>query len=700
MAALLYVQVRLPVLQPLLLRLPLLADSVTANQTICSGSTPADLTLSGYTGNIVKWQKASDAAFTTPVDIANTSATLSGTAIGSLTATTYFRAVVQSGNCSSANSSAATITVSAVSVGGAVASNQAICSGSTPANLTLSGNTGSVVKWQKASDAAFTTPTDIANTSTTLTGATIGALTATTYFRAVVQNSPCSVVYSSSVTITVNPLPAATISAPATVCQNASPNPVVTFTGANGTAPYTFTYKINSGTNQTITSTGNTATVNIPLGTVTSYTYTLVSVSDNNGCSQAQSGSATVNVLAPPAAFIVTPSSAPVCLGNIQSLYASASAPTTGSVTFSNNTGYSIPNAGIFGGAGTTTSTIVVSGVPAGAIINSVSVNFNVTDNWDDEFVFNLKAPNGNVLNLVNEEGANGSNFTNTIISSTSTNPVSGGTAAFTNTYSADAAIGVGGPSTSNVTSFSSLTGTPNGSWIFDAADEVFCEGNFCSKGVFLGTLNNWSITINYTVPAASLSVVWSPNTDLYTDAGATTAYTGTAVSTVYAKPSTTGVKTYMATETIGGCSTSETATLTVNPSPVVTITADYCAVSGKVVLTANSIPAATSYVWTGGTTTTQKDTVDESGNYTVTAYTSLTCPGSATISVANELVVNGNFESGNGGFTTAYTDHTGNYYNPSASNPALTGLWPEGDYAVDSVADYPTNGIGYHPAF
>src|SRR6185436_11146969 len=173
-------------------------------QMICSGSTAADLTLSGQTGNVVKWQKSSDAAFTSPTDIANTTTTLTGGSIGVLVSDTWFRAVVQSGVCAAANSASVKITVDPVSVGGAVATAQTICSGSTAADLTLSGQTGSVVKWQQSSDAAFTSPTDIANTTTTLTGASIGALISDTWFRAVVQSGVCTAANSASVKITVN----------------------------------------------------------------------------------------------------------------------------------------------------------------------------------------------------------------------------------------------------------------------------------------------------------------------------------------------------------------------------------------------------------------------------------------------------------------------------------------------------------------
>ena len=102
----------------------------------------------------------------------------------------------------------------------------------------------------------------------------------------------------SSQNVSVNPLPAATISGSTTVCQN-SPAPNITFTGANGTAPYTFTYTINNGSNQTVTTTsGNSVTVPVATGTAGTFIYALVSVQDasSTACSQTQTGSATVSV--------------------------------------------------------------------------------------------------------------------------------------------------------------------------------------------------------------------------------------------------------------------------------------------------------------------------------------------------------------------------------------------------------------------
>jgi hypothetical protein len=68
--------------------------------TVCKNSIPGAITLTGYSGSIIKWQYANDADFTNGVtDIANTTAVLTPAQIGMITADKYFRAVVQNGTC-------------------------------------------------------------------------------------------------------------------------------------------------------------------------------------------------------------------------------------------------------------------------------------------------------------------------------------------------------------------------------------------------------------------------------------------------------------------------------------------------------------------------------------------------------------------------------------------------------------------------
>lgn len=113
------------------------------------------------------------------------------------------------------------------------------------------------------------------------------------YFRA---EKSASCFADSAINVVFNPLPTATISGDLALCKN-KPNPDITFTGATGKAPYTFTYEINSGGNSTIqTSSGNSVTVSAPTTNAGSFDYNLLSVKDANGCSQTQAGKATIKV--------------------------------------------------------------------------------------------------------------------------------------------------------------------------------------------------------------------------------------------------------------------------------------------------------------------------------------------------------------------------------------------------------------------
>ncbi|WP_037299244.1 Calx-beta domain-containing protein [Runella limosa] len=100
-------------------------------------------------------------------------------------------------------------------------------------------------------------------------------------------------------TIVNTPLPTATIAGTTTVCLTGAA-PMVTFTGANGTSPYTFNYQINGTPQTSLVSTGNTATTTAPTSVPGIYTYTLVSVSDANGCSSNVGTSVTVTVQGKP----------------------------------------------------------------------------------------------------------------------------------------------------------------------------------------------------------------------------------------------------------------------------------------------------------------------------------------------------------------------------------------------------------------
>jgi hypothetical protein len=96
------------------------------------------------------------------------------------------------------------------SVGGTVSSSHTICYNTLPNDLSLTGQVGTVLFWQRDTNSSFTAPTTISSSSslTTLLGSLVGSLTDTVYIRAVVQNGASPIAYSSFVTITVTAPPA------------------------------------------------------------------------------------------------------------------------------------------------------------------------------------------------------------------------------------------------------------------------------------------------------------------------------------------------------------------------------------------------------------------------------------------------------------------------------------------------------------
>ena len=145
------------------------------------------------------------------------------------------------------------------------------------------------------------------------------------------ENSACENLQSGSAIIKVNELPTATISGTDEVCQNEQ-SPNITFRGAGGVTPYTFTYKINGGDDQTIsTAGGSTVSVPVPTEKAGSFIYSLVKVADarTEACEQLQSGFATVTVNPTPTVAITNP--AAVCSGaNVDLTAAAVTAGSTG----------------------------------------------------------------------------------------------------------------------------------------------------------------------------------------------------------------------------------------------------------------------------------------------------------------------------------------------------------------------------------
>lgn len=108
---------------------------------------------------------------------------------------TYDAIVTTVDGCTSQSS--VTITVDALPVAGTLNGAQTLCAGDTVANLELIGSSGPIIRWEYADDAAFTlNVTPIAFTGTTLSSVDMGVFSNTRYFRAVLGNGVCPIIYS------------------------------------------------------------------------------------------------------------------------------------------------------------------------------------------------------------------------------------------------------------------------------------------------------------------------------------------------------------------------------------------------------------------------------------------------------------------------------------------------------------------------
>jgi len=210
-------------------------------------------------------------------------------------------------------------------------------------------------------------------------------------------------------------------------------------------------------------------------------------------------------------------------------------------------------------------STLPIAGIPANAIISNISVTVNMTHTFVGDMDINLRAANGQILNLVGglDGGAGGNatdNFTGTVFSSTGATAISGFAAPRTGIFAAEARAGYGPTGLEQtVNNWAALATNPNGNWSLAMGD--FAGGD-------VGTLTSWSIDITYGLPSGG---IWSPATGLYTDPGATTPYVaGTPAVTVYASPAVT--TTYTVTVANGTCtSPARSVVVTVNTPIAIT---------------------------------------------------------------------------------------------------------------------------------
>jgi subtilisin-like proprotein convertase family protein len=457
----------------------------------------------------------------------------------------------------------------------------------------------------------------------------------------------------------------------------------------------------------------------IPVTPSVTTTYNLVSVVAEDNCTcvgTGNSGTPTVTVSATTVAPITITAnpSTPLCAGD-PTLLTIIGAPTPGTATVSSGPiSVGIPDSDPTG----VSTSLVVSTIPAAAVGTSASVTFNITHTWDGDVTLFLKnGANNQVLNLVNARGGTGDNFVNTTISSTATTPVSAGVAPFNGTFLPDGSLAAPAPTgfTPTATTFTPLINTAgqlNGTWSFGARDNA---------GGDVGTITDWSLTINYNVPAGppvGYTFLWTPSTGISSTTG----------NPIAASPMQTTTYTVMGTAP-NGCQTTAAITINVNQLPAVTTPPSNLTVcaNSNATFTATATGAGISYQWQvstngGGSYTNLSNTAPYSGVTTNTLLitnvpasfnnnryrlvVSGTCPPNA-ISAAAILTVNplpaivvtpaspvcgglpgvsGTLLTATGATTFTWSPAAGLYTNATATTPYVAGTPTATVYAAPTT--------------
>ena len=277
----------------------------------------------------------------------------------------------------------ATLTVNPVCPnGGTITGGASICTGVNSTLLTLSGHTGTILRWESSTDNFATITTNEANAgSTTFTASN---LTTTTYYRAVIEGVGCQE-FSAVTTITVNADPSITVqpTATQTVCEGGTANISVTATGGVSLS-YQWQSSTTSGGSFSNIAGATSASYAAPTTSAGTTYYRVVITDSTSGCNSVTSDEAEVIVNVDPSITVQPTATQTVCEGGTANISVTATggvslsyqwqSSTTSGGSFSNIAGatsasYAAPTTS----AGTTYYRVVITDSASGC--NSVTSN-------------------------------------------------------------------------------------------------------------------------------------------------------------------------------------------------------------------------------------------------------------------------------------------------------------------------------------
>jgi len=633
----------------LVLFLPVLAKAqanggaISRNQCIVTGATPANFTsirdVSGTYLNFY-WERATAADFSAATIVAtNLQEFQDGALVGAAGTVYYYRRRVDlvGGGQTFSNTIKVTIVAATANPTFTVnfpATDLNVCQGSNTliVNYTTTADEYMIVWSTTAVNNGFAdqsgtlTPGGANNLSVNIPPAALpnsytGTLIAT------VSATGCAL--DNAAPFTVKPLPTATVTGSSTVCLNAV-NPSITFTGSDATAPYTFTYKINGGSNQTVTTTsGNATTVAVPTSGAGSFAYTLVSVqeSSSKACTNSASGNATVVVNSLPTATITPGGFTAICAGESITLtagggisYLWSTGETTASIFVSNSNVITVTATDVNGCKGTSSAKIVtVNALPS--ITGALSLCVGATTTLTGSGTANATSPwvsSNTAIATVNSSGLvtgitsgtvtvtykNDQGCQQTASVTVNALPVignvsavcAGSTITLTGTATPDATTPWSSSNTTiaTVSTTGVVTGVSSGSAIV-----TYKNNNGCQQTA--------SIAVNALPAIGSVSAVCVGSAITLTGSGvpdATTPWSSSSVTiaTISNAGIVSGVAAGSATITYldnNGCQ--QTALITVNPKPVITGVSNLCAGAATTLTGSGTVAAVTP--WTSSNT-------------------------------------------------------------------------------------------------